>query len=890
MWGQIQTDLPAAQIRISIDTLPPAPDTLAPAPLPDTLLAPPARTVRLSAEGLDAVVDYGARDSMWFDVRNKQLHLWGEAFVRYTTLEVKAGYILMDYNINELRALPFADTSGQKDGIPQFQDKDQQFTAGEIRYNFRARKGKIVGARTQQEDLYVLGENAKFIGATDSDKSRNTIYNKNALITTCDHEHPHFGIRTRKLKVVPDKLVVAGVSNLEIGGVPTPLVLPFGFYPITQQRKAGLIIPRDFERGREQGLGIRDFGWYQPINDHVDLTATFNAYVNGSWGANVGSRYNKRYANSGAINLSVNRIVLEDAQARRQGQSSIQLQWNHQQDPKAHPTRRFSGSVNLQTNNNQNRVQNDFVSVFQNQLRSNLNYSQLFPGRPFQFNAGFSHDQNTATRDMNISLPNADFTMQRIFPFKRKNPIGNERWYEKITLTYNSALRNSIRTKDTLLFTPQAFDDLRVGIQHRASSDLNFKVLKYFNVAPTLSYEENWSPYTIRKTFDPTVVPVFREVQIGGETVFVLDSAATQWGRIDTRREWGFGNYRSYNAGVNANTVLFFTRQFKRGWFRGFRHTVKPNVSMGFGPDFSQPPYSGYNRVIPASSRPGRRDSLRYNIFEQSAFGIPPAGRRDLRLNYTIVNLLEMKVFGKKDTVARKIRIFDNLGFSGNYAFNADSLRWSTIGTGGLFRLFKGYTNLTWNLTLDPYVMDGAGRRVNRFVRREGGGLVRVSQFGVQLNTNLTVRQLRDLFREKSGAGSGAGAGGGRGTSDRFVDWFDDFSINHRVSFDLLRKPVALGQTRDTILIGAHNLSLNGGLPIGAKWRIDLRNISYDFPTKQIVYPDFSISRDLHCWQLSLAWQPSRGTYLFSINVRPGSLDFIKLPYRRNVFDARGRF
>ncbi len=452
--------------------------------------------VRVSTESLDEPVEYGSNDSMWFDVKNKQLHLYGKAFVKFGAIDLMAGYILVDYNKNEVSAEQHPDSSGALAGLPDFKDGNESFTATKLRYNFRSKKGIIYEARTKQEDLFVLGQKAKFVSgqpsADTSRQSRSTIYNQNALLTTCDLPHPHFGIRTNKLKVIPDKLVVTGFSNIEIGGIPTPLVLPFGFYPITKSRKSGLIIPRDFEFATVEGLGIKDWGYYIPISDHLDMTLLFNAYTSGSWGIRSDVRYNKRYLYNGNFNLQYNDRVIEDAQANRLSNKSFGIRWSHQQDPKAHPTRTFGGSVNIETNRNQNRNRNDYASVVQNQLSSNLNYSQTFPGKPYQFNASLSHSQNTQTRLMNISFPNATFNLQRIFPFKRSNPVGKEQWYEKISLTYSSRLQNNMQVVDTLLFTNETLRNARMGIQHQASTDFNFKLFKFVNVAPRVSYEENW--------------------------------------------------------------------------------------------------------------------------------------------------------------------------------------------------------------------------------------------------------------------------------------------------------------------------------------------------------------------------------------------------------------
>jgi LptD protein len=846
--------------------------------------------INISNDALDDAVDYNARDSMWFDVKNKQVHLYGEATVKYTTLNIKAGYILLDYGRNEISANQFPDSTGQLAGLPDFKDAEQAFTATKLRYNFKTKKGIIYEARTKQEDLFVLGERAKFIGSTSTDttlKARNTIYNSNAIITTCDHEHPHYGIRTKKLKVIPNKLVVTGLSNLEIGGIPTPFILPFGFFPITQTRKAGVIIPRDFEFADQEGFGIKDFGWYQPISEHMDVTTIFNAYTSGSWGVTNTARYNQRYRYNGDFQLRFNNRIREDNTAKKISSKSFGIRWTHNQDPKAHPTRRFGGSVNIETNRDQNRNRNDYASVYQNTLSSNLTYSKTFPGKPFQFNAGLRHSQNTQTRVMDISLPSATFTMQRIFPFKQKERIGNEKWFEKISLTYSSRLENQFRTVDTLLFTRKTLETARMGIQHQASTDFNFKVFKYVNIAPRLDFKETWYPYSVEKQLLPESRLQY-DTTFEGTTIvdIAIDSANSQFGIDTTFRRWGLNAAHEYNAGISINTTpLFFTKQFKKGWFRGIRHTIKPAVSVGFGPDFTN---SRYFRTVETDLRPAFNDTLRYSIFEDAVFGGPSTGGRDVALNYTIINVLEIKHRTRSDSLpTKKVRIFDNLGFSGNYSLTRDTLQWSTISTGGLFRLFKGVINLTWSATFDPYIANEKGQRVNRYMLRENGKLLRTTSLGFQVNTGFTVSQLRGIFSKKqSDEVANTPRNNPNASKDDLLGWFDNWRVNHRISFDRRLIPTGFGTARDTLLIGTNNVSFAGSIPLTSKWSLDLNNISYDFPSKSLVYPDIGITRDLHCWQLSLSWQPTRGTYSFFIAVKPGTLDFIKVPYRKNNFDA----
>jgi hypothetical protein len=855
--------------------------------------------IKYSKDALDDEVEYSAKDSMWFDVKKKQVHLYGKASVKYTKLSIAAGYILLDYEKSEITAEQFPDSSGHMTGLPEFKDGQEDFTATRLRYNFKTKKGIIYEARTKQEDLYVLGARAKFVGNPNPDpdttkKQTNTIYNENALLTTCDAEHPHFGIRTRKLKVIPDKLVVTGFSSVEIAGVPTPLIIPFGFFPITKTRKAGLIIPHDFESANKEGFGIRDFGWYQPISPYMDATLLFNAYTSGSWGVSTSLRYNHKYKYAGSFAFKFNDRVTEDDHANPLSAKSFSINWQHTQDPKAHPTDKFGGSINIETNRDQSRNLNDYNSVYRNSLSSNLNYSKIFPGKPFLLTVGMTHSQNTQTRTMDISLPNASFTMQRIYPFKRKEQVGAEKWYEKISLTYSGALQNNLHTVDTLLFTSKTLESARMGIQHRASTDYNFKLFKYINIAPNVSYEEDWYPYTIRTKLDSSKNNYVYDStfqMVGSKKEYVtrtLNEQKSYFGRDTTTRVWGFSPFRTFNAAISANTSLFLTKQFKHGWFRGIRHTVKPSVSLGFGPDFTQKRYDPYYRTYETSTNKKLNDTVQYTIYDQAIFNKPPSIRspRDLVLNYSLTNILEFKYFNaKRDTVIKK-KIFDNLTFTGNYSLTRDTLKWSPISTGGLFRFFKGLMTLNWNAQFDPYIADAKGNRINRYVLNEKHKLVRLTGLTFGLNTSFTVGQLSDFFSKKDEKGNTPAKTDQAGRDD-FLGWFEKFNISHTMSVQRKLIPTGRGTDRDTFVIGSNSIRLSGDIPLTSKWKININNISYDFQSKSLVYPDVGFSRDLHCWEMRLSWQPVRGTYFFTINVKPGTLEFLKVPYRKNYYDAQ---
>ncbi len=886
-------NFPNAKLRTVLDSVPGrAASSTTIFPGGSEVLVVDLSKVKLSSDGIDETMEYGARDSMWFDVANKQVHLYGDAFMKYTSIDLKAGYILLDYNINTVTAEGLADSSGRVAGAPEFKDGDQAFSAKKLRYNFKSKKGIIYEAYTKQEDLYVLGAKAKFVGSKDdgdtSKTARNTIYNQNAILTTCDDPHPHFGIRTKKLKVIPDKLVVTGFSNLEIGGVPTPLVLPFGFYPITKNKKSGLLLPRDFDFSDQWGLGLKNVGYYIPINRGMDLTLRTDIYFAGSFMLAADLRYTKKYKYNGNFSTNFNNRIGEDAKAMRTSQKSYGLRWSHNQDSKAHPTRNFGGSVNIETNRDQNRNQNDYASVYRNTLSSNMTYRQTFPGKPYQLTAAMTHSQNTQSRQMTINLPNVNFTMQQIYPLKRKKRVGKERFYEKISLNYSSQLQNTINATDTTLFTSQTLNKMRAGIQHRASSSLPLKFLKYFTISPSISVEENWYPYTVRHKLLDRIDAKYLYDTIQGEVFRTIDTLNSKFGVDTTLRKWGFSAFRNYNASVSVNTALFKTFQTKKGWFRGIRHTVKPSVSMGWGPDFNKDKYN-YFRDYYTSLLPALRDTLQYSIFDDAIFGRPSSGKRQLAISWGVVNLLEMKYFSRRDSAFKKAKIFNNLAFRGSYILNpaGDTLHWTTVGTGGNVQLLKGTSDLNWNVTFDPYITDAKGRRINKFAVKETGKLVRLERFGFTITSNFPLSRIRDWQTKKPKKDEIPDQKSPAKINDDVLSWFETFRLDHTIAFE--RRPV-FNTNRDTFLISRNSLGVSGSLQLNSKWSLEVRNISYDLISKSLVYPDLSIRRDLHCWEMAFSWQPERGTYNFYINVKPGTLDFLKVPYRKNNADGQFSF
>lgn len=851
------------------DTLPTVLDSL---PLSEANTS--LRKIRYSPDSLDAKVEYGSRDSMFMDNINRLVYLWGGAYIRYQSLTLTAGYIRIDLVNNLATAEGFPDTSGQITELPVFQDGDQTFQAHRLQYNFKTGKGKIYDVSSQQNDVYLHGKETKFIRTTIDSAQTYIGYNADAVFTTCNLEHPHFGIHSSKQKFIPDKLIVVGPSNLVIADVPTPLYLPFGFFPLAKGKRSGVIFPKDYEYSTQWGFGLRDVGYYIPLGDHFDLTIAGDIYWKGTWGVNLISTYKKKYRYEGRLELGYSNRVQENELAQILNEQSYRFVWSYARDSRAHPTIRFNSNINIQTNNYNSLNRNDYNSVFNNTLSSNASFNKIFPGKPYSFSLGMTHSQNNNTREMQIELPRFDFQLQRIFPFKNKERVGKERWFEKISFQYRNSAQNQFIATDTTLLTRATLQNAKYGAKHEMSTDAPIRVLKYFNLTPNASYSEYWYFKTLRKEVDPT--PLVQTDTIKGPDFnenpldYRLEYDTLQYSQIDTFYDASFKAMRLFNAGISMNTQLFGTVKFKKGWLRGVRHVVKPSVGFNFTPDYTDPRW-GYFDYVSTDIRPGYEDSIRYSYFEGGVYNtLPSTSGLQMAINYAINNIFEAKYHSKKDSTDKKFKLFDNISAGGNYNFAADSLRFSPININGTLRLLKGISTLNVQSSLDPYQFEN-GRRINRFYWDKYREPLRFTRLLISLNSNLRLGQLRDFIADEEAE---------EGGETDLLSLFENFGVNHTFSFQRI-----IDGFRDTVLI-TNSLSLQGDIQLTKGWRITVGNIGYDFVTNKVVYPDFGFYRDLHCWEMGLNWQPERGTYSFFLRVKPGTLDFLKIPYNRNNADA----
>ncbi len=830
--------------------------------------------VVISNDAIDSQIEYDARDSIIYDILEKKIYLYGQASVVYEDLDLRAGYIEVDWENNEVFAKHTLDSLQKPNELPAFKNADQDFDAMSMRYNFKSKKGIIYDAKSKYNDLYILGSRAKFLAADQDSIEEDHIYSSNALFTTCDHPEPHYGIRSKKQKVIPNKVVVVGPSNLELMGIPTPLVLPFGFFPISESRTAGLIFPQDFTFSPTWGFGLENVGYYTPINEHLDMSLTGDLYFNGTYGIHLNTNYKKIYKYSGRLSLNWSERKRE-VRGVPEIDRSFAIRWSHSQDSRAHPTRSLSGSVNIQTNGYQSLNQNDANSVLTNSLSSNINFSKSFTGKPYRFTATAGHSQNTRTNVVTINLPTAEFKTQNLFPFKRKQRTGKEQWYEKISATYSAKFRNQVTTTDTTLFTQETLDNLEFGIQQDLRTSTSFKLFKYFSVSPSVQYQEVWQPKSIEKMFISEDSIRMDTMYNFDSTEFVVNTDTIFNNEIIDIENLGFNRWNKYSGGVSVNTQIFGVWQKEKGWLRGMRHLIKPSLSFNYAPS-NTTEERGYFKTLEYTDESGDQ-SVEYGVYDGGIFGSPNNSDTQANVSYGINNIFEAKVFSKKDSTINKLKIFDNLRFGGSYNFAADSMKWSPVVMSGTTRLFKGLTTINIGASWNLYSLnEESGRAINEFHFKDTGKLVRFVGGRASISTSFTIKKLKALFQ---------GQDKERRERDEevygnFADVFEGFNFRHQLNLNL---DVVDG--RDTLVVRTHTLSVSGSIQLTDQWNLRVGSIGYDFTSNRLTYPDLGFSRSLHCWETGISWQPDRGTYSFYLRVNPSStLNFLKIPFdKRNV-------
>ena len=878
----------------------------------DSLKVNIVKTLKISKDALDEPVDYKAKDSIIFENSKNLIHLYGDASVKYQTIEVKAAYIVLNIKENLATAEARKDSSGRTAGVPIFSDKDQTFKSQKMRYNFKNKKGVVYDVQTLQQNLYVLGEKTKFVGKKDSTQN-DVIYSKNAILTTCSDPHPHFGIRANKMKVIANKLIIVGPSNLEIGGVPTPVWLPFGFYPVPKTKQTGLIFPNyyGYQSRNNQGFGVEGLGWYFPINKHHDLKLTGKAYTIGTWGIRAESNYNYRYRFTGNFTLGYDDLVTERELIKTHSRP-ITITWTHNQDSKARPNQTFSANIRIETNAQvlQKNVLNDVRSVSSNSNSSGINYSRQFPGKPFNFTAGLQQSQNIRTHVMTLD-PTINLNVNTLYPLKKLKRQGKDDLlntiYEGFNINTGANIRAQMNTYDTLLFKKETYEKrLRAGLAYSASASIPFKILKFVTFSPKASFSQNVNFDQIKKIYRDTQFT--RKIPTLDPSGKPITKDEIVYGKIDTVKSWGLNPVSNFSMGVNTSAILYGTKQFKKGYFRGIRHQMNMNLDFNYTPNLNKANWCD-SILIPSTDKNLRRKS-EYSVFEGSVLGTPSCdviskGSKSITIGTT--HNLQIKVKGRKDSIAKKIVILNNLDISTSIGLNKDTLRMSRFMPRINQNILYGLVNLTLNTTFTPYVQ---GRKTNnsttwdntrdyawdkKSIYATENGKFRIpkpvlfEKADFNISSRASIKEIRDLLNKKSEitkldttkSSLKKPIKDNEKSKENLRDvmsLIENFSLSHVITFEMNRNTAS---NKDTIFIRNNSLTLNGSIPLSNNWRLDFGSIGYDFGTKRPTYAALGIFRDLHCWDIGGSWYPSRGTFFFTLKVKNAPLDFLKAPIQK---------
>ena len=831
-------------IFIQTDSLPNIPESTIQPIGPDTLEKKPKKF-------LSDVVIYPSRDSTVMDVQNKVVKMYGDAQVNYEDIELKAEYIEFSFDQLNVKAYGLPDTTEQIIGKPKFKQGSEAFTADTIKYNFKSKKGLISKVRTNDGESYVHTNVSKKL-------TNNHIHNYKGKFTTCDAENPHFHFAFNKMVVVPNKKIVTGPIIMKLGNVPTPLALPFGYFPNTEKRQAGILIP-DFGESPNLGFYLLNGGWYQPLGSNWDTQMTGDIYSRGSWGLRNNTRYRKRYKYNGSFSFTFNSRLTGDKNIpeTNPGKSNaFNVVWSHSQDSKARPGTRFSASVNVGTSNTYtNNLNTSQAQYLTNTFNSNISYSKNWDGRPYNLSINARHSQNTLSRSFSVTIPSLTFNVNRFFLplhlLKDKNDT-KTRWYEKFGMNYNLNFENRLNTTESEIRFDN-FDNLRMsfvnGVRHQFSITNSIKI-GYISFNPSMNFTERWHFQKIQK-----IRPVGQRP---------LDDVIVS----------GFEATRDYSFNASFTTKMYGMFNFNGNTVQAVRHTFTPSLGFSYTPEFD------YNELAQAAG-----DPISYNPFETSAFrqnSIVESGNIGLNL----VNNFEAKVKMRNDTIAsfEKIKLIENITARTSYNLIADSLNLAPINLTARTRLFKKL-NLNYRAVFDPYQVDGNGIKTDRFQWSGSGPIFR------NVNTNFAIGG-GFTSKNKSPVNTDNVSSEDLEEIEENKNLFTDFSIPWNININYTLNIAKDFATVDDELVVTdkriqQGILFNGGFTVLEKWKIRFDS-GYDFTQKEVTPTTLSLDWDLHCWAFGASFVPFgvRKSYFFTIGVKASILQDLKIQGRGDLSEG----
>ena len=818
----------------------------------DTLL-------HVSPNAIDNIIKYNARDSVSMDLSSRSATLYGDGHIDYDSMVLKAERVVVDFDRKILTAHGQPDTADGVVGRPFFLQGAAEYHADTITFNYSTKKGIINGVITQEGEGFLHGHKVKKLNDT-------VMYLSGGSYTTCNYAHPHFAINFTKSKLITGDKIVTGPAWLSIEDVPTPIALPFAFFPITHTRRSGVLIP-SYGWMNYRGYYLKDGGYYFALGDNWDLSLLGDIFTNLSWAVEARSNYYKRYKYRGAFDVRYG-ITYEGIRGDSNTFSSFsdfKVTWTHNQDPKANPTSRFSANVNLQSRN-YNRNTTNRNDYFNSTTTSSISFTTSL-GSYLNLAASARESYNVQTGVMNIKLPSISLSSVTFYPLRRRNPIGGYRWWENISLSYVLNAENNVTAVDSLLFERSTLDAMQYGIHHSIPLSSTVKLLRFFNWTNSLTYNERWHWSTIRQNYDNTTGTV----------------------TVDTVR--GFAANRDFNISSSLSTRVYGMFQFRKGPLKALRHVINPSVSFSYHPDFGRESYGWWRQYTDTNGYVHR-----YSIFQNSLFGGPPDGESG-SIRFAVGNNLEVKVQNPFDSAAEvhKVTLLENLNLSISYDLARDSLNWSSLSISGRTTLFRTLV-INYSGSFSPYVIDTLGRLHNQFLWEKEHRLFRAdnSTWSAQVSYSFN----NNTFRRDGAKSQGHPTATILQTpynynpvlmTGGYVDFSVPWNISLNYNFSYVNTFVAreMNMSHQTI----RSISLSGNVTFTKNWKVAMTT-GYDFVGKGMSYTTVDIYRDLHCWEMKFSWVPFGyyRSWYFQINIKADALRDVKYDKRRSYQENGGYF
>ena len=804
------------------DTIPPAPDS-----------------TQIQNNFFDDEIKQFAEDSLKLSIDGKKAFLYGNAKIEYQKTTITASYIEINWDKNTIYASFTTDSAKSKIGIPVFTEENESFKAEEMTYNFKTKKCSVKKITTKEGEGYILGKTVKKV-------SDDVFYLHKGDYTTCDAEKPHFSIRANKIKIIPGKKIITGPAYLSFFRIPTPLIFPFGYFPNNDKKSSGLIIP-SYGESANMGFFLKDGGYYLTLSEKMDLSLKSDIYTQGSWNLKSLLRYNNRYKYSGNLNLSYGNmknsyVGFPDYSEKK----DFNIKWSHKQDQKANPSLTFSANVEAGSSTYHRNNSYDDNEYLKNTMSSNINLSKSWSDGFFNnLNLSLRHSQNTSNKNISLTLPDVSLNSKRVYPLKLIGNSAKTQWYDKISIQYGMNTKNTISTTDSLLFTKNSLSKFRNGMTHNIPISSSIKVLKYFTLTPSFNLTERWYLNRIEKTWNSN------------------DSTLT----TDTISK--FTRAHDYNLSTSLNTKIYGLVEFKKSKIAGIRHVMSPNISFTYNPDFSDEKYDYYKTVQINENG----ETQNYSIMENGIYG-SPSNRESGTINFSLGNILDMKIRNNKDTVEnfKKIKLIESLGISSSYNIFSDSLNFSNIRLNARTRLLN-ILDITFSSDYDPYVTNtDRTNRINQFELSTNKRLARLKSFTTSIGLSINDKSFSADKDENNDE---------KKEEDENRDFYAipwDLSANYSLTYDKGHNIAAFADT-------TQSLTFSGNLKITKNWKIGFRS-GYDFDEKKLTYSSVDIYRDLHCWEMLFHWIPLgyHQSYTLTIRVKAAALRDLKYEKKKDWF------